>query len=189
MGADIHMFVEYQYKEHAQRAEKEGRKPYWWGFGGHLNPGRNYTMFAILAGVRGQYPDSFEPKGILPRDEMGFDASREAYMYIFDDKDRCCENADREPWYILRSDALKWAERGHKIIDNTWMQAFDYHSHSWMTISELEKAYEIYLKYQSEQWPDEDIRVPLEYQALLAAMKALEGNGECEVRVVFWFDN
>ena len=60
MGADIHMFIEYRNKEQAKRLEKEGRKSYWWSFGDHLNPGRNYTMFAILAGVRGDYPESFD---------------------------------------------------------------------------------------------------------------------------------
>jgi hypothetical protein len=146
-------------------------------------------MFAILAEVRGQYADSFEPKGILLRDEMSSAAASEAYMYIVDDKARCCENGQLEFGFITRTNALKWAERGYRIVEDNYMQALDYHSHSWMTISELEKAYEIYLKHQTEQWPDENVRIPLEYQAILAAMKALEQDGENEVRIVFWFDN
>ena len=188
MGADIHMFVEYRNKEQAQNAEKIGRKPYWWSFGEHMNPGRNYTMFAILAGVRGNYPESFEPKGILHRDEMSSAASHEAYMYIVNDEDLCCEYG-KESGYITRTKALKWAERGYGIIEDQWMQALDYHSHSWMNIAELEEAFQHYLKRQSEEWPDDEIRIPVEYQAMLAAMKVLEQDGDNEVRVVFWFDN
>jgi hypothetical protein len=189
MGADIHMFIEYRNKEHAQNAEKIGRKPYWWSFGDHLNPGRNYTMFAILAEVRGDYPESFEPKGILPRDEMSTAAAHEAYMYIVNDEDQCCENEHLESGYITRTNALKWAERGYAVIEDQWMEALDYHSHSWMNTAELEEAFQHYLKRQAEEWPDDEVRVPVEYQAMLAAMKALEQDGENEVRVVFWFDN
>jgi hypothetical protein len=58
-----------------------------------------------------------------------------------------------------------------------------------MNIAELEEAFQHYLKRQSEEWPDDEIRIPVEYQAMLAAMKVLEQDGDNEVRVVFWFDN
>jgi hypothetical protein len=60
MGADIHMYVEYRNKKQAKDLETQGRDPYWYSFGDCFNPGRNYTMFAILAGVRGEFKDSFE---------------------------------------------------------------------------------------------------------------------------------
>ena len=67
MGADIHMYAEYRNKNQAQEDQKQGRKPYWYCYGDQINPGRNYTLFGILAGVRGQYEDSFEPKGCLKK--------------------------------------------------------------------------------------------------------------------------
>jgi hypothetical protein len=42
MGCDIHAYVE----------SKKPDSKTWWGFGGRINPGRNYRMFGKLAGVR-----------------------------------------------------------------------------------------------------------------------------------------
>ena len=53
---------------------------------------------------------------------------------------------------------------------------------------ELEKAYKRYKAYASYEWGSK-MEVPVEWKAILAAMKALENKGENEVRVVFWFDN
>lgn len=84
MGADIHMYVEYRNKERSQEELKLGRKPYWHCYGDRINPGRNYALFAVLAGVRGQYEDSFIPKGKLEKDEMGYISAKDAHLYIID---------------------------------------------------------------------------------------------------------
>jgi hypothetical protein len=185
MGCDIHMYIEYIDKSRKDEAVKEGRKPYWFNFGDSFNPGRNYIMFAILAGVRGHYKDSFEPKGKIPMDEMGWASRDDAYIYI-----------SKEPiqgdYSVNEIHALLWEKRGHEVIringKPTWVENPDIHSYSWMNIEELEKTFEIYKVRASEEW-GEEIKVPIEYQALLAAMKTLEDDGENEVRVVFWFDN
>ena len=58
-----------------------------------------------------------------------------------------------------------------------------------MDAEELEEAYSRYLKHAKEEWVGEITKAPVEWRAILASMKALEDDGENEVRVVFWFDN
>jgi len=88
--------------------------------------------------------------------------------------------------------AQRWSQYGRKIVERdgkpVWVEHPDWHSHSWMTTKELQKAYKIYEKHASKEW-DDDIRVGVEYRAILAAMKEIESCGEYEARVVFWFDN
>jgi hypothetical protein len=188
MGADIHMFVEYR-KKRAQELKNEGKKPYWYSYGDHTNPGRNYTLFGVLAGVRGQYEDSFEPKGKLPKDEMGFSSQYDAWLTIAHVNDvDVCEG------YVKLEDAKKYESYGRQILNDEegmprWVEHPDWHSHSWMSIDELEEAFKRYTVHASAEWGEEITKPPVEYRALLASMKALEDDGENEVRVVFWFDN
>lgn len=185
MGADIHMFVEYRNKKWAQEDQQEGRKPYWISYGDETNLDRNYTLFGVLAGVRGNYEDSFIPKGKLQRDEMGYVSGSKAYLYIVDKpteevhEDGCCS----------REQAEKWTQYGCRIIEDKWIEHPEWHSHSWMTIEELEEAFNRYKVHATQEWGEPINNVPVEYRALLASMKALEDHGENEVRVVFWFDN
>lgn len=190
MGADIHMFVEYRSKKRAQELKNEGKKPYWYSYGGHINPGRNYTMFGILACVRGQYEDSFEPKGKLDREEMGWSSRDANWFYINKD----VAKTDFENNITNIETARKWEGYGCRIEndehgEHAWVEHPNWHSHSWMSIEELEKAFKRYVVHASTEWGEEINNVPLEYRALLASMKALEDNGKNEVRVVFWFDN
>jgi hypothetical protein len=182
MGADIHMYVEYREKKRAKQAKKAGTISPWYSYGDEINPGRNYIMFAILAGVRGNYKGSFDPKGQV--DDMGYAAKHDAYMFIVD-KPR---EEIHDQGCVSREDALRYASWGRQIIDDTWVEHPDWHSHSWMTIKELEKVFKLYEKYASKEWR-EPIKVGVEYRALLASMKALDDEGNNEVRVVFWFDN
>ena len=57
MGCDIHLAIEYSYFN-----DRDGT-PYWVGFGGRINPGRDYLMFNAMAGVRGDSITQFEPRG------------------------------------------------------------------------------------------------------------------------------
>lgn len=185
MGADIHMYVEYRNKKRAQEELTTRRKPYWYSYGDHMNPCRNYTLFAILAGVRGYYEDSFDPKGKLDLDEMSIAARHDAYLWIVDKPSHevHCDGC------VSRENAEMWQGYGRKIIDDKWIEHPDWHSHSWMSIKELEEAFERYKVHATVEWEEPVTDVPLEYRALLASMKALEDGGENEVRVVFWFDN
>jgi hypothetical protein len=180
MGADIHMYIEYRNKKQAKDLEKQGRVPYWYSFGGHFNPGRNYTMFAVLAGVRGVFKNSFEPKGRIPFDLMGYAAKYDLYYFISE------EEGEKN---ISREKAKKYVESyGCEIVDDKWVRDPDLHSHSWMSVKELNQAYKRYKVRASDEW-ETKVDVPVEWKAILAAMEALEDNGENEVRVVFWFDS
>lgn len=58
MGCDIHLVIEYS------EFEKSDGTPWWSGFGGEFNPGRDYHMFSIMAGVRAEGGDEqlFQPR-------------------------------------------------------------------------------------------------------------------------------
>jgi len=180
MGCDIHMFVQYRNIERAKKNKKEGRNDYWWGFGGHLNPGRNYTLFGILAGVRDNPMDKdkmFYPKG-LPGFELSYEALDSLYLYIREedecDEEGSCTLAQAQRWgkYIINDSSGKPWRTLHP----------DWHSHTWLTTQELVQTYRWYKK-ETGHAPG------LEYRVLLKMMKDLENKGENEVVVVFWFDN
>lgn len=65
MGCDIHMYIEYR---------KKGREGQFASLGGRINPGRNYELFAAMAGVRTyeRREVMFEPRGLPP--DAGYDA-------------------------------------------------------------------------------------------------------------------
>lgn len=183
MGADIHMYVEHRDKKRVKKDIMVGVPTYWNSYGDEINPGRNYTMFGILAEVRGSYKDSFSAKGMV--NDMGYAAKHDAYMFIVNKpKEEVHENG-----CVSKEDASRYASYGKKIINDTWIEHPDWHSHSWMTIKELKKAFKIYKKHASKEWDDPNLKAPLEYRALLASMQELEDGGKNEVRVVFWFDN
>lgn len=185
MGCDIHMYIEYTNKERKEESLKEGRDPYWVNFGDRINPGRNYAMFAVLAGVRGSYKDSFDPKEKIPRNQLGWASRDDFYIYV-------SENPIEHEYSVTPELAKRWGERGCEVIEQngkiTWVENPDLHSHTWMSPDELEKAFEIYKVHASTEWGTE-VGVPIEYQAMLSATRTLEGGGENEVRVVFCFDN
>ena len=188
MGCDIHMYFEYTDNETIERSlkgEKNGNgqliKPYWRDIGGRINPGRNYAMFGFLSkGVRSDFDNGFEPKGLPPFDDLGYSSRNDSVCYITKDGE------DENETTLER--ALKWAESGCKIHyrggEPTWVDHPDWHSHNWLTTSEYEQAINNYIEYAK----NDDWGVPVEYGAMLAAMKYLETNGYT-ARVVFWFDN
>lgn len=185
MGCDIHMYIEYTNKKRKEENLNEGKTPYWFNFGSRINPGRNYTMFAVLAGVRGRYKDSFERKGKIPVNQLGWSSRDDFYIYI-SEKPIDYEHS------VTPEQAKKWEERGYEIIEHngkpTWVENPDLHTHTWMSPDELEKAFEIYKVHATAEWETET-DVPIEYKAILSVMRTLEDGGENEVRVVFCFDN
>lgn len=185
MGCDIHMYIEYTNKKRKEENLNEGITPYWFNFGAKINPGRNYIMFAVLAGVRGRYKDSFERKGRIPINQLSWSSKDDFYIYV-------SENPVEFQYSVTLEQAKKWGERGYEIIEHngkpSWVENPDLHTHTWMSSDELEKAFEIYKVHATAEWETE-IDVPLEYKAILSVMRTLEGEGENEVRVVFCFDN
>lgn len=173
MGCDVHMYVEYKDKD----------SEYWHGFGGRINPGRNYGMFAILAKVRGSYPKSFSPKGIKDL-TLSYHCQDDYYLDISEDG-----KGDNE---TTLERALDWNKRyNSELVCGSDGKPYrvehpDWHSHSWMNIKELTEAYKIYKKEEKKEYGTGS--VPVEYKALLDLMKSLEKGGY-DTRVVFWFDN
>lgn len=204
MGCDIHMYLEYTDKKTLERENKgdlNGRgepiKAYWRYFGGRLNPGRNYWMFGILSkGVRIDFDEGFNPKGIPDFHSLSFPCMGDYTLYIGDKE-------DDEGRYTTLEKAIKWASDGYgsKLYyrnptdDKPFrVSSPDWHSASWLTTDEYERAIQIYKEKCKEAHKKDPIYNPIEegilpeYEAILATMKSLDSNGMV-CRVVFWFDN
>jgi hypothetical protein len=168
MGCDIHCYIQYK--------EKNQTSDYWFSFGGQFNPGRNYTMFGILANVREHdLPKYYDPKG-LPDHKLSWSIEEDLYLHITEDG-----QGDNE---ATLENALQWRRPIINDMDGKpyKVEHPDWHSHSWLTTDELKKAYSWYKKETG--W-----KVGLEYRVLLSIMKALENKGKNDVELVFWFDN
>jgi len=206
MGCDIHLYIEYKSK----KTEFDGYDPGWQSFGGSINPGRNYAMFALMADVR-NYGDDKLPVLVKRRgmpDDAGYTATDDIRIYISD------VPSSR---YVSTETAKSWVKSGSsKFINDKegnpmWVTDPDAHSHSWLTTSEFESILNKYLELQSvwhkkrveehnkmvkeeniqpDSWayaPPSSNDEP-EYQVVLTILKRFEELGY-DARVVFWFDN
>ena len=130
MGCDIHCYIEYKKKHH------EG----WSDFGGRINPGRNYWMFGMMAGVRLNVTPVVAPRG-LPED-VSYSSGSDSRIYISEVESEGCCNAEN---------AARWVADGSSTyVSNhegkpTWVTHPDWHSHSWLNANELELAIASYL--------------------------------------------
>jgi hypothetical protein len=174
MGCDIHCYVEYR---PVSKPDKWSER--WQSFGTRINPGRNYSIFGALAGVRDE-AQSHPPVRGLP-DDAGYSAADDYWLWIADTEDEgCCsrENADR-----YHAHGARYRSRvGEDIVINPptqpqWVEHPDWHTASWVTPDEWRAAID-QNRYGGA----------VKYVALLAAMRSLEAQGQ-EVRMVFWFDN
>ena len=203
MGCDIHLYIEYK--------SKDGYDPAWQGFGGNINPGRNYAMFALMADVRNCYSDGKLPVLVERRgmpDDAGYTATDDNRIYISETKSED---------YVSMETANRWVKSGSsKFINDKdgnpiWVTNPDAHSHSWLTTSEFESVINKYLELEAG-WHKErveehnkmvkedniqlvrwayappSINDEPEYQVVLTSLKRFEELGY-DARVVFWFDN
>ena len=206
MGCDIHLYIEYKSK----KTEFDGYNPGWQSFGGSINPGRNYAMFALMADVR-NYGDDKLPVLVKRRgmpEDAGYTATDDIRIYISD------VPSSR---YVSTETAKSWVKSGSsKFINDKegnpmWVTDPDAHSHSWLTTSEFESILNKYLELQSvwhkkrveehnkmvkeeniqpDSWayaPPSSNDEP-EYQVVLTILKRFEELGY-DARIVFWFDN
>lgn len=170
MGCDIHVYPEY-------RDAKQSRE-HWYGFGGRFNPGRDYEMFELLAGVRGKETAALiEPRGVP--ENLSWQADDDYWMRVTDDK------ADsRESNEIAEADAQKYL--GYGSIQHPTqpkrISSPDWHTASWLTLAEYEAVLGQYVLAHGTEF------LSAEYPALAAALRSLESRG-LETRIVFWFDN
>lgn len=198
MGCDIHLCIEYQIYSDM-----------WSDFGGIFNPGRNYLMFEAMAGVRGDEEKAVcKPKG-LP-DQTSLEVRRTTFLAIGEQ-----ENDEKT---ATMAQALEWAKHGRKLIKEgkipVAVEHPDWHSHSWLTTQEFERALELYHKRDREsvQAQNKQYLTPFQkdvisqrkrtpklnhpfkedkaiiYHAIHDVMCRMDSNG-IPVRIVFWFDN
>lgn len=172
MGCDVHCYVEYRARNPQSEYDRQ-----WSDLGGRINPGRNYVIFERLAGVRGDPGRAVVPPRGYP-DDAGFWARHDNWCFI-------TNGPDEEGNYVTPEKARNWHERlgcdyrQDRDGKPCWIEHPDWHSHSWLTPDEWEKALKL-ARVTPKNEP--------EYYALLAAMRSLEAAGHL-VRVVFWFDN
>lgn len=158
MGCDIHAYPEYLEFDR------------WWSIGGDINPGRDYSVFTELAGVRGSSETALEPKGI-PSD-LGFAAYGDYWLYIVEkeDLDPCtCTKENAERWVNCKVSRY-YNEEKRRVSDP------DAHNASWVTLEEFKKCIE-----------NAELVSPI-YYGLAAMLEEIEVRG-FKTRLVFWFDN
>lgn len=161
MGCDIHVYIE-------SKPYPDGR---WWGFGGRLNPGRDYHVFGALAGVRCRDIEHIPPRG-LP-DDCAHQTWDDNHLRIAkrEHDDELVAEPDRAAEWVAQGASVEVQHYGCKYVTHP-----DWHSHTWLTLEEWRAAL--------ARAPDHD----LEYDAVTAVLETLSRHRR-PVRVVFWFDN
>lgn len=181
MGADIHAYVEYA---DFQTAEGDD---YWKALTSNFGS-RNYYLFGLLAEVRGDGPALFPIRG-MPKGRLSYQTEDAYWLRVTDRPDL----AEHEGW-TLRDRAERWAADYGSETDRDHDGALrrvshpDWHSHSWLATEELAAVLDHYATHVKERWSEEPSEAPVEWRAILAAMRTFEAAGK-KARVVFWFDN
>lgn len=185
MGCDIHLFIEHADFNEGDPASDALVGPYWINFGGEFNLSRNYSMFEILAGVRGR-DAKFSPRG-LPAGRLGW-RTQEVHALVIDYEndggERHVTPRIAEQWVsqgISTYPASRWNNGPHKGKP-MYVTDPDAHTPSWLTADEFEQALNEYAVRNRNRDVGND------YRAVLAALRALETKS-IGARVVFWFDN
>ena len=158
MGCDIHAYIESQ-------PHKKDHPDYWW-LDAELHVLRDYTMFGILAGVRGGVP-LYAPRG-WDKDSA---TAMKYCLYIVD------HDTDSEG-FCSRREAEGWIKRGlSEMVGENKVTGPDWHTPSWLIADELERV----IISHKELRPEQNC---CDWLAILAFMKEIPTS-----RLVFWFDN
>jgi len=200
LGRDIHVMVEV------------GSLGDFSAFGdGPFHISRDYQLFQCLAGCGGSWflqsvsgleEDKFgtvkqargalkelgakepliRPRGLPPR--YSEEVAEAVFFGVRDDD-------DNEPWmydWVTRAQADKWVASGQSFYcdsgakTRTVVSNPDLHTISYLSLQEIGEA----LRHHGLELAG----TPIEFQAIVAAMKVLEGGlGKGRTRIVFWFDN
>jgi len=174
MGCDIHPYLEVV---HNNRKMADG-KPYVESYSATLN--RDYCLFSLMAGVRGSGNEVCvsEPKG-LP-ENLGYCANSDNHLDVVDEdvsEEGICSRTKAEEWVSLGYST--WRDEKQRDVTNP-----DWHSHSWLSLEELEKVQKLYSNVN--QSPNIQLAV------IIASMKTiieLSPPNSVIPRLVFWFDN
>lgn len=156
MGCDIHVFVEY-------------RGPDGWRYVGQYHPGRDYTMFGLLAGVRDESVSPVvEPRGFPPT--CSFETWL-ANMAVRVERDQFNE----DDLARLRMAHRLGSDVGHLASPNQ-----DWHTHSWLSGAELQRAVKQLGKLEKQRGENSGTA----WDGLVALLRALPDG-----RMTFFFDN
>ena len=187
MGTDIHAYIEYTYDERPQFV-------YCWGE--DIDVGRNYSLFGVLAGVRRSKLCVFPPRGIP---EIVSSKVRLKFYALINDKLFADPTPQRRGVVSEKIAADYVKNHGFKIeviYGDRMIQHPDWHSPSWLTVPELEKVQAVFREIEMEPDFDDDgfqlyrkLGPHQMLDAVIGAMKAIDGDWVGRSRFVFWFDN
>ena len=173
MGCDIHAYLDVIEAEPDPNSNYAG----WVStFASDLSLGRDYSLFGVLAGVRGGTA-VFTPRGLPPFEELGFRTRAEYWLDITDTPP--CEYCG-ECNHVTPNDVKAWGGRTLTYKDTTYCQHPDWHTPSWLYHHELEEVVEAY---------PEDKKYLTNLTGVMALMKTLNGRKRKRSRLIFWFDN
>lgn len=162
MGADIHLYPEYS-------TFRNDSRDYWQSFATDMNPGRDYELFGVLAGVRGQETPLVPLRG-LP-DHPSITTSWDNTVWVSDTEgEKLCSKETAESW--VRTGCSRWLDDSKRGVTHP-----DHHSHTWLTLPEFKAAIAILGR-----------DVAHGYYGLIAALEEMERRG-AKTRIVMWFDN
>jgi hypothetical protein len=99
VGADIHCYI-----EHARPRDDL----YWMTFGSRINPGRDYRMFGILAGVRSDDEPMFPVRGLPEKHSL---------TVLWDNQYYVTDDGAEDSETVTRAKAEGWVEKGY----STWV--------------------------------------------------------------------
>lgn len=173
MGCDIHLLIEYK-KVMSDWVQSFSRDK--------INISRNYGLFAVLADVRNDYDIQpvCQQKG-FPK-EISYEADKLFGCLICDNQTEDYKYEDGYR-YISLSHAQDILKKGYVFrINDRYVSNSDHHSHSWLNLPELKKAYELY----QNRFPKE--KTITEIEAIISVMETFEKN-DYVTRVIFAFDN
>jgi hypothetical protein len=179
MGADIHLFIE-------TIATEESQAEAW--SDGEIELVRDYDLFCALAGVRGDRPPLFAPRG-LPRDVSSAVFER-YFLFILDAADRASGNWDGfrsvDPAVAegyLRSGKAHRPDPSYVKFNMTSPLGFvsnpDWHTPSWLGQGDLRDALSTH-----------KVEPPAAFLVVQDLLDVLVRRfPDRSARIVFWFDN
>ena len=177
MGCDIHAYLEYYETQDATNSAVHAMN-----YASSISMGRNYSLFNLLAGVRGSGKPVFLPRGIPQTPMLSFAVS---YQYNSEKSSDgyVASKYWHTPGYLYKSELIEIRRR-------YLMETIQYDSTSYTgskrkdALDTIENSNEVEL--MKCVFPSIEC-VPL--NATIASMIAIENSGDHQSRFVFWFDS
>lgn len=207
MGCDIHPYLEYSTEDDETFCVSD-----------KLCLGRCYTLFHMMAGVRGFGPPLFSPKGLPRTPKISLQVESEYYLSVVDE---LATSENRHLFYNNRvvlaqeADKLVSENRASYHLNKKYITNPDWHTPSWLSKNELIDVRKNYLlstlKFEATEYTgrkradaiqkieESDPYELMKYtfpslehvrlNAAIGSMIAIENSGQYKARLVFWFDS